>query len=282
MNDPQALKYPSVPMNVSGETSSSIPVDQCSISFKKGGAGPPLIFFHGWVGDEEAFAPCHEAFAKYYTVYSPAWPGYGKSSPVPNLAIEDIVEIARRFILATGHTPVTIIGSCLGGAVAIEFVRLYPELVERLVLVEVYDYLPWYMYPLLIPHLNVFIYNRVFKNMTGFRILNSLLTTKFAANEGGFRYVADGFQNTNARAALDFLKAVKRFEGQLCRERYRSDVATIYVQGGRSFKPLYKFKETAVQFFRNLTVVSMPESLHVPLAEQPELFSAKVLYHLGR
>lgn len=268
-------------VNPAGKTLSSIVINQCSVSFTKGGAGPPLVFFHGWVGDEDAFSPCHEAFAEHYTVYCPAWPGYGKSSLLPNLCIEDLVEISRRLILSFGQTPVTIVGSCLGGAVAIEFVRLYPELVERLVLVEVYDYLPWYMYPLLVPHLNVFLYDLAFKNKTGFRILNSLLTTKYATNEGGFRYVADGFQNTNTRAALDFLKAVKRFEGRLCRERYRSDVATIFVQGGRSFRPLHKFKETAVQFFQNLTIVSMPECLHVPIAEQPEVFSAEVLHHLG-
>ncbi|MRR14956.1 MAG: alpha/beta hydrolase [Deltaproteobacteria bacterium] len=277
----QALPDRLAPMNASGDALSSILVNRCSVSYKKGGSGPPLIFFHGWVGDEDAFSPCSDAFARHFTVYTPAWPGYGRSSCLTNIRVEDMVEIARRLILAADRPPVTILGSCLGGAVAIELVRLYPELVERLILVEVYDYLPWYMYPLLVPHLNLFIYNRVFKSRTGFRILNRLLTTKFSSNEGGMRYVADGFLNTNGKAALDFLKAVKRFERQLCRERYHSNVPTIYVQGGKSFKPLQEFKKTAVRFFRNLTVVSMPESLHVPIAEQPELFSAKVLHLLG-
>jgi hypothetical protein len=98
------------------------------------------------------------------------------------------------------------------------------------------------------------------------------------------RYIEEGFHRTSAGTAIAYLKAVKRFEMRyrpLYREQYRTDVETIYVEGGRNFKPISAFRETAQTYFRNLNVVSIPESLHIPIAEQPELFSARVLLHLG-
>lgn len=274
-------KCQSLAISNPGGTLSSILINGYSISFKKSGAGPPLVVFHGWIGDEDTFAPCHAAFAQHYTVYRPAWPGYGKSSPLPNFSIGDFVEIGRHFILATGNTPVTLVGNCLGGVVAVELIRLYPELVKQLILIEMYDYMPWYMHFLLIPNLNVFLYNQLFKNTAHFRILNRLLTTKFVREGKAMRYTEEGFHRTDAQTAIDFLKAVKGFEDKLYREQYRTDIATIYVEGGRSFKPISAFRETAIKYFNNLTIVSMPESLHMPIAEQPEHFSANVLHHLG-
>jgi pimeloyl-ACP methyl ester carboxylesterase len=273
-----------LPRNDIQETSAFVRIDGSAISYKKSGSGPPIVFFHGWIGNEDTFGPCHAAFARHYTVYRPAWPGYGKSSPLKDVSIEALVEIGRNFILATGDTPVTLIGNCLGGNIAMELLRRYPRLVERLVLIEMYAFIPWYLHLLLIPHLNILLYKLLFNSMSGFRFLNSLLTTRIAGQGEGMRYIEEGFHRTPARSAVDFLRAINRFENKyrlLYREQFKTDVATIYVEGGRNFKPISAFKETVHTYFRNLTVVSMPESLHVPIAEQPGLFSARVLLHLG-
>lgn len=275
---------PSMTLNDVRETSSCVLIGRSPISYKKSGSGPPLVFFHGWIGNEDTFGPCHAAFAHHYTVYRPAWPGYGKSPPLSDFSIEDLVEIGRHFILATDHPPVTLVGNCLGGIIAMELHRRYPEIVERLILIEMYDFMPWYLHLLLIPRLNVLLYKMLLNSAAGFRFLNSLLTIQFAGDGNGMRYIEEGFQRTPAGTAIDFLKAVKRFEKKyrpLYREQYQTDVATIYVEGGRNFKPISAFRETVHKYFRNLTIVSIPESLHIPIAEQPELFSTRVLSHLG-
>ncbi len=266
------------------ETSSSVFINRTAISYKKSGAGPPLVFFHGWIGNEDTFGPCHAAFARHYTVYRPAWPGYGNSPPLPDVSIEALVEIGRNFILAMGHPPVTLVGNCLGGNIAMELLRRYPGLVNRLVLIEMYAFMPWYLHLLLIPHLNVLLFKLLLNSTKGFRFLNSLLTTRVAGDGDGMRYIEEGFHRTSARTAIDFIRAVNRFDKRyrpLYHEHFRTDVPTIYVEGGRNFKPISVFRETAHMYFRNLTVVSIPESLHVPVAEQPGLFSARVLSHLG-
>jgi pimeloyl-ACP methyl ester carboxylesterase len=274
----------SMPAGDSREIASCVFIDKSPISYKKSGAGPPLVFFHGWIGNEDTFGPCHAAFARHYTVYRPAWPGYGKSPPLANFSIEDLVEIGRHFILAMDERPVTLIGNCMGGIIAMELLRRYPGVVKQLVLIEMYEFMPWYLHLLLIPHLNVLLYKLLFKSTAGFRFLSRLVPVRFAGDGRGMRYIEEGFHRTPAKTATDFLKAVKRFEEQyrpLYRERYRTEVETIYVEGGRNFKPIRAFRETVHKYFKNLTIVSIPQSLHIPIAEQPELFSAHVLSHLG-
>lgn len=276
------LKSESSPANNPVEALSSIVINNRTISFKKSGSGPPLIVFHGWIGNEDTFSSCHAAFAPYYTVYRLAWPGYGKSSPIPDFSIGDLAETGRHLIDATGNAPVTIIGICLGGIAAVELIRRYPALVKQLVLIEMYDYMPWYMYPLLVPGLNIFLYKFLFKNVAGLDILHRLFTFKMVRHSEAVRYIRQAFLRTDARAATDFLKAVKRFQDSMCREQYTTDIPTIYVEGGRSIPPISAFRETAHKYFRNLTFMPMPESLHLPAIEQPELFSARLLHHLGK
>jgi pimeloyl-ACP methyl ester carboxylesterase len=281
---PPFTANPSMPLNDIKETSSCVFIDRSAISYKKSGSGEPLVFFHGWIGNEDTFGPCHTAFAHHYTVYRPAWPGYGTSPPLHDISIEDLVEIGRGFILAMGDPPVTLFGNCLGGYIAMELLRRYPEMVKRLVLIEMYDFMPWYLHLLLIPHLNILLYKLLFNSTAGFRFLNRLLTIRFAGDGDGMRYIEEGFHRTSAGTAIEYLKAIKCFEKTsrpLYGEQYRTDVSTIYVEGGRNFKPISAFRKTAHKYFRNLTVVSMPESLHIPIAEQPEIFSARVLSHLG-
>jgi len=97
------------------EVSLSASIDGTTISYKKSGAGPPLVFFHGWIGNEDTFGFCHEAFARHFTVYRPAWPGYGASGPLGQFSIEHLVELGRGFIRALGYDRVTLFGNCLGG-----------------------------------------------------------------------------------------------------------------------------------------------------------------------
>jgi pimeloyl-ACP methyl ester carboxylesterase len=274
----------SITLNDIEETSSSVLINGSAISYKKSGSGPPLVFFHGWIGNEDTFGPCHTAFARHYTVYRPAWPGYGKSPPLPEVSIEDLVEIGRHFILAMGDPPVTLVGNCLGGTIAMELIRRHPGVVNRLVLIEMYAFMPWYLHLLLIPHLNLLLFKLLLSSTAGFRFLNRLLTTRVAGDGDGMRYIEEGFHRTPARTAVDFIGAVNRFEKRyrpLYGEQFQTHVPTIYVEGGRNFEPISAFRKTAHTYFRNLTIVSMPESLHVPIAEQPGLFSARVLSHLG-
>jgi pimeloyl-ACP methyl ester carboxylesterase len=262
------------------EVSLSASIDGTTISYKKSGAGPPLVFFHGWIGNEDTFGFCHEAFARHFTVYRPAWPGYGASGPLGQFSIEHLVELGRGFIRALGYDRVTLFGNCLGGNTAMEFARLYPEMIERMVLIEVYDFVPWYLHLLLVPGLNSFLYRMLLRSMTGFHLLNSFLPLQVAGGSNGLRYTEEGFRRTPVSTAIAFMKAIHNFARRrrdFYHTQYRCAVPTIYVEGGRSFGPVKAFRDVVERYFGNLHIVSIPESLHNPVMERPDLFIERVL-----
>jgi pimeloyl-ACP methyl ester carboxylesterase len=281
MNTSAAASMPVVTVDHTVKEESLVAVVKgASISYKKSGAGPPLVFFHGWIGNEDTFGFCHEAFARHFTVYRPAWPGYGASGPLTNFSIEDLVELGRGFILELGHERVTLFGNCLGGNTAMEFARLHPEMIERMVLIEVYDFMPWYLHLILVPGLNAFLYRMLLRSMAGFHFLNSFLPLQVAGGSNGMRYTEEGFRRTPVRTAIAFMTAIYRFAKRrraFYHAHYHSEVPTIYVEGGRSFGPVKAFREVVEGYFANLRIVSIPESLHNPVMERPDLFIERVL-----
>jgi pimeloyl-ACP methyl ester carboxylesterase len=259
-------------------------IDGLTISTKVSGSGPPLVFYHGWIGNEDTFGMCHEAFARHFTVYRPAWPGYGGSTPLPHFTFEDFIELGRKYIEKLNLGKITLVGNCLGGNIAMEVVQRYPELIERLILIEVHAYFPKYLYPLLIPKFNAFLYRTVFKTATGFNFLNSFLPLQQSNGNNGWLYTWEGFERTRVESALDFLSAIHRFsKGRFAayRKTYRTDIPVFYVEGGKSFGPIGEFGKLVHTYFRNLTVISIPESLHNPVVEKPEIFNERVLRALG-
>jgi pimeloyl-ACP methyl ester carboxylesterase len=259
-------------------------VNGLDISYKISGSGPPLVFLHGWIGHEDTFGLCHEGFAQHFTVYRPAWPGYGGSSPMRRFSIEDFVDIAEHFMETLGLEDVTLIGNCLGGNVAMEFIRTYPERVKQLILVEVHAYFPKYFLPLVIPGINKLLYRIVFKNTLFFNLLNVYMPIQQANVEDNWAYTWEGFERTRVNSALDYLMAIYRFSkktGKYYRERFRTDIPVLYVEGGESFGPIGAFGELAPIYFKNLKTVSIPEGEHNPVCERPDIFNERVLGALG-
>jgi pimeloyl-ACP methyl ester carboxylesterase len=284
--DPQPREKPpiAVPKKRVAEELITTTINGLTISTKVSGAGSPLVFYHGWIGNEDTFGMCHAAFARHFTVYRPAWPGYGGSTPLPNFTIEDFIEIGRKYIKKLGLGKITLVGNCLGGNIAMEVVRRYPKLIERLILIEVHAYFPKYLYPLLLPKVNKFLYRTVFKTATGFNFLNSFLPLQQSNGNNGWLYTWEGFERTSIDSALNFLRAIHRFSKgrfKYYRQHYRTDVPVFYVEGGRSFGPIGEFSKLVRIYFKNLTIVSIPESYHNPVVEKPELFNERVLRALG-
>jgi pimeloyl-ACP methyl ester carboxylesterase len=267
-----------------GEEQRFIDLNGTHLSYKVSGEGPPLVFHHGWIGNEDTFAMCHQGFARYYTVYRPAWPGYGKSTPLKRFSIEDLAELSHEFITRLGLRHPVMVGNCLGGNVAMELARVYPRLISRLVLVEIYGFFPDLYRLLLVPGFNRILYRLLFKTRTGFNLLNSYMPLQMTNGNNGWEYTWEGFLRTHAASALEFLRAIYIFSksrfGQY-RENYRSDIPAIYVSGGKTFGPAAEFGATVGTLFRDLSVVSIPESMHNPVVEQPEAFQELVLQALG-
>jgi pimeloyl-ACP methyl ester carboxylesterase len=106
------------------------------IRLLKGGNGEPLLYLHGAAGGGE-WLPCLEALSNDYTIYCPDHPGYGYSDDDKKIdSIHDLAFFYLDFLDQLGIDQVTLIGSSLGGWLALEIAILSPERIKKVVLVN--------------------------------------------------------------------------------------------------------------------------------------------------
>ena len=99
---------------------------------------PRVVALHGWLDNGASFAPLAEHLEGYQLI-ALDWPGHGHSDHRPigaSYHLVDYVYDLYCLIEEQQWGPVHIIGHSLGAIVASMFAGAFPELVDRLVLIE--------------------------------------------------------------------------------------------------------------------------------------------------
>ena len=103
------------------------------------GEGPPVVLAHGSHGAWSHWIRNIDALAVDRTVWAPDLPCYGDSAMAPDLdhaGFATVVAAGMRQLLAK-DLPVDIVGFSFGGVMATHLAALRPDLVRRLILVDV-------------------------------------------------------------------------------------------------------------------------------------------------
>jgi len=102
-----------------------------------GDKGSPIILIHGLGASAEIWMHNVEALSKHHRVYVPDLVGFGRTDkPDTEYTSALFVTFLNDFIGALNIKNPTLIGNSLGGGIAIQYVLLYPDNVDRLVLVD--------------------------------------------------------------------------------------------------------------------------------------------------
>lgn len=105
--------------------------------WQMGDAGSRVILLHGGNGSIEFWLYNIAALAQQHRVYAFDMVGAGKSDyPDADYSLTYQAEFLKSFMSAVGIESATLIGNSMGGAVSLQFIRLYPDRVDRLVLVD--------------------------------------------------------------------------------------------------------------------------------------------------
>jgi pimeloyl-ACP methyl ester carboxylesterase len=113
-------------------------IDQINTRYwQMGDRGSPIILLHGGNGSIEFWLYNIAALAQYHRVYAFDMVGSGKSDlPDGSYSLGYQAEFLYGFMAALEIDSATLIGNSMGGGVALEFTRLYPDRVDQLVLVD--------------------------------------------------------------------------------------------------------------------------------------------------
>jgi len=106
-------------------------------SYLDSGDGPALLFIHGLTGSQRNWAHLIDALNHDHRVLAPDLFGHGASAKVMgDYSLGAHAATLRDLLDLLGINRVTLVGHSFGGGVAMQFCYLFPERVERLVLVS--------------------------------------------------------------------------------------------------------------------------------------------------
>jgi pimeloyl-ACP methyl ester carboxylesterase len=107
-----------------------------AFSYTDSGSGPALLFIHGLLGSQKQWAHLVDELDEDHRLIVPDLFGHGESAkPVGDYSLGAHAATLRDLLDRLGIEQVTLVGHSLGGGIAMVFSYLFPERVERLVLV---------------------------------------------------------------------------------------------------------------------------------------------------
>jgi pimeloyl-ACP methyl ester carboxylesterase len=107
-----------------------------SLAYTDSGSGPVVLFVHGICGSQRQWAHLVDRLDEDHRVLVPDLFGHGQSAkPVGDYSVGAHAGTLRDLLDRLGVDRVTLVGHSLGGGIAMIFAYLFPERVDRLVLV---------------------------------------------------------------------------------------------------------------------------------------------------
>ena len=107
-----------------------------AFSYTDSGSGPALLFIHGLLGSQKQWAHLVDRLDDNHRLIVPDLFGHGDSAkPIGDYSLGAHAATLRDLLDRLGIAQVTLVGHSLGGGIAMVFSYLFPERVDRLVLV---------------------------------------------------------------------------------------------------------------------------------------------------
>ncbi len=107
------------------------------MAYRQAGSGPVIVLVHGITADSTTWARVMPYLARRFTVLAPDLAGHGASAkPRGDYSLGAHASSLRDLLAALGHDRATFVGHSLGGGIAMQLSYQFPELCERLVLVD--------------------------------------------------------------------------------------------------------------------------------------------------
>lgn len=245
------------------------------LHYKHFGQGPPLIILHGLFGTLDNWQTLGKKLAEQFSVFLIDQRNHGRS---PHVAAHDYPSLAEdlcTFMVERGLPSASLLGHSMGGKVAMEFALQYPEMTDKLIVVDIS------------PKQYSGGHELIFKALMALDLYS--ISDRGEAEEQLGNYIKD-------RGTLQFLlKNLSRHkEGyfewkmnlpvlyQYYQEIMGPPIArgyfpgeALFIRGGRSDYVLDSDFQTIHTYFPNARILTIPEAGHWVHADAPEeLFSA--------
>lgn len=107
------------------------------LNYKQFGQGEPLIILHGLFGMLDNWQTLARKFAEDYTVFIIDQRNHGKSPHHPDFNYSLMAEDLREFMEQNWIYEANLIGHSMGGKTVMQFAMEYPDMVNKMVVVDI-------------------------------------------------------------------------------------------------------------------------------------------------
>jgi len=108
-----------------------------NLNYKEYGQGDPIIILHGLFGTLDNWQTIARKLAKNYSVFLIDQRNHGRSSHTDAIDYPLMAADLHEFMLEMGMYQAHIIGHSMGGKTAMQFALEYPDMVDKLVIVDI-------------------------------------------------------------------------------------------------------------------------------------------------
>lgn len=246
------------------------------LHFKKYGEGkPPLMILHGLFGMSDNWHNMARKLSENMTVFTLDLRNHGQSPHADAMDYEVMAEDIVEFIEAQNTGPVTLMGHSMGGKVAMKFADLHPELIKKLIVVDIAPkaYLPTHQ-----------------KYITAMKSINFLAETRkeielklseSIKNQGELLFILKNLYRTDdQRFALKLnLEGIENAYSNISdalKFTHTIDTPSLFIQGEHSHYIEEKDMELIGAQFSHVQFKTVENAGHWVHAENPEGFLAAV------
>jgi len=107
------------------------------VAYRQAGSGPLIVLIHGITSDSTTWSRVMPYLTRRFTLLAPDLLGHGGSAkPRGDYSLGAYASSIRDLMASLGHERATFVGHSLGGGIAMQVAYQFPELCERLVLVD--------------------------------------------------------------------------------------------------------------------------------------------------
>jgi len=237
------------------------------------GAGKDMVIIHGFLGMGDNWRTLSKSFASEgYRVHTPDMRNHGKSPHSEDFSYEVMAKDVKSYFDEHSIKKAIVIGHSMGGKIAMFFASMYPECIEKLIIVDISP--KHYK-----PH-----HDEILESLR--QLKNSQLNSRKEAEEILKQRISNGgvrlFLLKNLKRLSDNTLAVKpnieafiankEYIGQALPQTDLIDVDTLFIRGANSNYIDRSDESLIPQQFTSSKIVTIANAGHWVHAENPKAF----------
>jgi len=242
-----------------------IEFNRSKIYYEVHGKGEPLLFFHGWNGSIESFK--YNLLKKLegnFKIILIDLPGYGNSEKII-LSFDNLSSLTNHFLKYLEIDRINLAGYCMGSIFALDYAIRNPEKVSKIMLIESYIDIPFFVYPLLIGKIKKPLFNFFLFSQPG-----SLLTKKYLYLPG-FKYrdrFFEGFKRAIPETSLNYIEMLYNYSKADHSPRFHSiGIPVSIITGEKTHSSIVKSALKLQKNIKNSSMIYLENSAHFPIEE---------------